>query len=110
MLYEVITKLIGQQPLGKPFLQDRIRTCRPAAQMRVRHRRELETELAEHPLDDAVELLSMLQGARRLKSDTASAARQRRKIGTGQDLADVTRHHCHACRFLGIARISYNFV
>src|SRR5713101_9713946 len=62
-------KPVALQLRGELRLQDGVGTRRAAAQMCVRHRRELESGAGKQPLGHAFYALAMLQRARRMKRD-----------------------------------------
>src|SRR5437667_11072169 len=87
-------KLVPFQSRGQFGLQDRIRAGGTAAQVRVGHRRELEPRAREHALGHAIDVLPVLQRARRMKRDApAFLSGQRLDAGALRidHLADVAR-------------------
>ena len=54
---------VGEQLLRDFGLQNRVGARRPAAQVRVRHRREIESQLREQSFDGIFELHAVLEGA-----------------------------------------------
>src|SRR5688572_7298862 len=67
--------LVGEQALREFGLKDRVGARRATAQMWVRHRRQLETEISEQRLDAALEFQPVLERAGRVKSHALSEAR-----------------------------------
>ena len=60
--------LVGEQALRDFRLQDRVRARRSAAQVRVRHRREVEAQIREQGFHATLEFHAVLKGAGRVKS------------------------------------------
>src|SRR5438552_11534543 len=101
-------KLVPLEPRGQLGLKDRIRAGGTAAQMRIGHRRQLESRARENALGDAPRVLPVLQGARRMKGDPPAYSAGKRldaRVLRIDHLADIARHRTDFLRLPGVRRI-----
>src|SRR3569623_669541 len=100
-------EFVFTQSLRERGLQNRISAGRAAAEVRIRDRRELIAAAAQQGLHHAGDRLAVLQGARRMKRNSARFAPRREcaLVLTGEDFTQVLGQCADTRRLRGIRRI-----